>query len=92
MSFADDALNYHRYPRPGKWEIVPTKPLSTQSDLSLAYSPGVAQPARAIAEDPDRSFLYTNRSNLVAVISDGSAVLGLGKDRKSTRLNSSHYS
>lgn len=78
MSLRDDALAYHGPEKPGKLEIIATKPLSTQYDLSLAYSPGVAEPCREIAEHADRSFLYTARANLVAVISDGSAVLGLG--------------
>ncbi|MFB6264078.1 MAG: phosphate acyltransferase, partial [Bradymonadaceae bacterium] len=73
-----DALEYHAEPRPGKFEISPTKPLSTQRDLSLAYTPGVAEPAEAIAEDPVAAYEYTNRRNLVCVLSDGSATLGLG--------------
>ncbi|MEG8098990.1 phosphate acyltransferase [Candidatus Liberibacter brunswickensis] len=72
------ALAYHQYPTPGKLAISATKKLFTQSDLSLAYSPGVAAPCMVIAEDPDKANIYTNRSNLVAVISNGSAVLGLG--------------
>ncbi len=78
MSLRDDALEYHRTGRPGKIEIAATKPLTTQYDLSLAYSPGVAEPCREIAADPDESFRYTARGNMVAVVSDGSAVLGLG--------------
>jgi malate dehydrogenase (oxaloacetate-decarboxylating)(NADP+) len=78
MSFDEEALRYHREPRPGKTEVVPTKPFITQSDLSLAYSPGVAVPCREIEADPDASFEYTNRGNLIAVISNGTAVLGLG--------------
>ena len=73
-----EALEYHEKPRPGKFEIQPTKPLSSQRELSLAYTPGVAEPCRAIAEDSQASFRYTNRGNLVAVVSDGSATLGLG--------------
>ena len=73
-----DALDYHEFPIPGKFEIRPTKPLSSQRDLSLAYSPGVAEPCLDIAENPDLAFRYTNRGNLVAVISNGSATLGLG--------------
>jgi malate dehydrogenase (oxaloacetate-decarboxylating)(NADP+) len=73
-----EALDYHEHPRPGKFEIEPTKPLSSQRDLALAYSPGVAEPCRAIAADPDDAFRYTNRGNLVAVVSNGSATLGLG--------------
>ncbi len=78
MSLKEDALRYHRDGTPGKLEIAPTKPLTTQYDLSLAYSPGVAEPCLAIAENSDESFTFTARGNLVAVISDGSAVLGLG--------------
>ncbi len=73
-----EALLFHQEGRPGKLEVVPTKPMATQRDLSLAYSPGVAVPVRAIAEDPSRAFDYTTRGNLVAVISNGSAILGLG--------------
>ena len=73
-----EALEFHRQGRPGKLEINPTKPMATQRDLSLAYSPGVAVPVRAIAEEPDRAFDYTTRGNVVAVISNGSAILGLG--------------
>ena len=71
-------MKYHRYPQPGKIEIVPTKPYSSVSDLSLAYSPGVAYPCLEIEDDPEKSYEYTNRGNLVAVISNGTAVLGLG--------------
>ncbi len=78
-SFTDqEALAFHSNGRPGKLEIVPTKPMATQRDLSLAYSPGVAVPVRAIAEDPALAFDYTSRGNLVAVISNGTAILGLG--------------
>src|SRR5262245_18469241 len=73
-----DALEYHRQGRPGKLEVVPTKALLTQRDLSLAYSPGVAEPCLEIAEDAERGWDYTARGNLVAVISNGTAVLGLG--------------
>lgn len=73
-----EALEYHEKPRPGKLEIRATKPTATQSDLSLAYTPGVADPCLVIADDPDSAFRYTNRGNLVAVVSNGSAVLGLG--------------
>jgi malate dehydrogenase (oxaloacetate-decarboxylating)(NADP+) len=73
-----EALEYHEKPRPGKIEIRATKPTATQSDLSLAYTPGVADPCRVIAEDADAAFRFTNRGNLVAVVSNGSAVLGLG--------------
>jgi len=73
-----DALEYHRRGRPGKIEIQPTKPVSTPRDLSLAYSPGVAAPCLAIAENPDSAYEYTAKGNLVAVITNGTAVLGLG--------------
>src|SRR5437588_1893302 len=73
-----DALDYHSGGRKGKIEIVPTKPVATSRDLSLAYSPGVAEPCLEIAQDPDLSYQYTARGNLVAVISNGTAVLGLG--------------
>jgi malate dehydrogenase (oxaloacetate-decarboxylating)(NADP+) len=78
MSTREDALAYHSQGRPGKIAVVPTKSLSSQRDLSLAYSPGVAEPCRAIAEDPEAVARYTARGNLVAVISNGTAVLGLG--------------
>ncbi|TYR33728.1 NADP-dependent malic enzyme [Mesorhizobium microcysteis] len=74
----ESALFYHRYPAPGKLEIQATKPLGNQRDLALAYSPGVAAPCLAIQEDPSTAALYTARANLVAVISNGTAVLGLG--------------
>jgi malate dehydrogenase (oxaloacetate-decarboxylating)(NADP+) len=74
----EDALEYHRRGRKGKLEVVPTKPLVSQIDLSLAYTPGVAEPCLEIAEDVDKSWEYTARGNLVAVISNGTAVLGLG--------------
>ncbi|MGE0230252.1 MAG: NADP-dependent malic enzyme [Flavobacteriaceae bacterium] len=78
-TFTDqEALQFHSQGRPGKLEITPTKPMATQRDLSLAYSPGVAVPVRAIAEDPSRAYDYTTRGNLVAVISNGTAILGLG--------------
>ncbi len=73
-----EALDYHENPRPGKFEITPTKSLSTQRDLSLAYTPGVAEPCEKIAEDPLEAYRYTNRRNQVCVLSDGSATLGLG--------------
>jgi malate dehydrogenase (oxaloacetate-decarboxylating)(NADP+) len=73
-----DALDYHQQGRRGKIEVVPTKPLLTQRDLALAYSPGVAEPCLEIAQTPDRAYDYTARGNLVAVISNGTAVLGLG--------------
>jgi malate dehydrogenase (oxaloacetate-decarboxylating)(NADP+) len=73
-----DALDYHATGRPGKIEVIPTKPYSSQRDLSLAYSPGVAEPCLKIAENKDDVYKYTAKSNLVAVISNGTAVLGLG--------------
>lgn len=73
-----EVLEYHQRTRPGKIEVTITKPCSTQRDLSLAYTPGVAEPVREIAADPDAAFDYTARGNLVAVISNGTAVLGLG--------------
>lgn len=79
INFTDqDALEFHQGGKPGKLEIAPTKPMATQRDLSLAYSPGVAVPVRAIAEDPSRAYDYTTKGNMVAVISNGSAILGLG--------------
>ncbi|KLK94428.1 malic enzyme [Microvirga vignae] len=78
-TFTDqEALQFHSQGRPGKLEVVPTKPMATQRDLSLAYSPGVAVPVLAIAENPSLAFDYTTRSNMVAVISNGTAILGLG--------------
>ena len=74
----EDALNYHAGRRPGKIEVVPTKPYFTQTDLSLAYSPGVAEPCLEIQNDPQNAYKYTDKGNLVAVISNGTAVLGLG--------------
>jgi malate dehydrogenase (oxaloacetate-decarboxylating)(NADP+) len=74
----DDALEYHSKGRPGKIEVVPTKPTATQRDLSLAYTPGVAKPCLEIAANPDSVYKYTAKGNLVAVISNGTAVLGLG--------------
>ncbi|MCG7675968.1 malate dehydrogenase [Brucella melitensis] len=73
-----EALDFHAQGRPGKLEINPTKPMTTQRDLSLAYSPGVAVPVKAIAEDAARAYDYTAKGNLVAVISNGTAILGLG--------------
>jgi malate dehydrogenase (oxaloacetate-decarboxylating)(NADP+) len=78
MDFKKLALEYHQFPRPGKTSIQPTKPFESQNDLSLAYTPGVAGPVEAIAKDQADAYLYTNKGNLVAVITDGSAVLGLG--------------
>ena len=77
-SLKQDALNFHSSGRPGKLEITATKPLTTQRDLSLAYSPGVAEPCLAIEASPDKAYDYTAKGNLVAVISNGTAVLGLG--------------
>ena len=73
-----EALKFHSEGRPGKLEITPTKPMATQRDLSLAYSPGVAVPVKAIAADPNTAFDYTDRGNMVAVITNGTAILGLG--------------
>ena len=75
---AEEALAFHLEPQPGKFEISATVPMTTQRDLSLAYSPGVAVPCEAIAESPETAYDYTNKGNLVAVISNGTAVLGLG--------------
>jgi malate dehydrogenase (oxaloacetate-decarboxylating)(NADP+) len=74
----EEALAFHKYPRPGKIAIAATKPMATQRDLSLAYSPGVAVPVLEIARDPDLAYDYTSKGNLVAVISNGTAILGLG--------------
>jgi len=76
--FRKDAFNYHALGRPGKIQVVPTKPYSTQRDLSLAYTPGVADPCLAIEKNPEDVYKYTAKGNLVAVISNGTAVLGLG--------------
>ena len=73
-----DALKYHAEGRPGKVQVVPTKPTATQRDLSLAYSPGVAEPCLEIEKNPEAAYDYTAKGNLVAVISNGTAVLGLG--------------
>ncbi len=78
-SFTDqEALDFHSHPQPGKLSVAPTKPMGTQRDLSLAYSPGVAVPVLAIAEDEDLAYDYTSKGNMVAVISNGTAILGLG--------------
>jgi malate dehydrogenase (oxaloacetate-decarboxylating)(NADP+) len=74
----DEALAYHARGRPGKLQVVPTKATATQQDLSMAYTPGVAEPCREIAADPDEAFRYTAKGNLVAVVTNGTAVLGLG--------------
>jgi malate dehydrogenase (oxaloacetate-decarboxylating)(NADP+) len=76
--FKQDALDYHQFPKPGKISVELSKPAETSRDLSLAYSPGVAEPVKAIAEDPENAYKYTAKGNLVAVISDGTAILGLG--------------
>ena len=73
-----DALNFHSKGKPGKLEIAPTKPLTTARDLSLAYSPGVAVPCLEIEKNPSAAYDYTAKGNMVAVISNGTAVLGLG--------------
>jgi malate dehydrogenase (oxaloacetate-decarboxylating)(NADP+) len=78
MISVEEALEYHRTGRPGKLEVVATKPCRTQRDLSLAYTPGVAEPCRVIEKEPDRVFEYTAKGNLVAVVTNGTAVLGLG--------------
>ncbi|NRA02767.1 MAG: NADP-dependent malic enzyme [Myxococcales bacterium] len=78
MVSKEEALAYHEAGRPGKIEVRPTKPCVTQRDLSLAYTPGVAEPCREIERDPDAAFRYTSRGNLVAVVTNGTAVLGLG--------------
>ena len=79
QTFSDqDALDFHSHPTPGKISMAPTKPMATQRDLSLAYSPGVAIPVLAIAQDADLAYEYTAKGNLVAVISNGTAILGLG--------------
>ena len=77
-SMRESALRYHSEGKPGKIEVIPTKPYRTQKDLSLAYSPGVAEPCLDIEKDPNDAYKYTAKGNLVAVISNGTAVLGLG--------------
>ena len=74
----NDALDYHSNGRPGKIAVVATKPLTNQRDLALAYSPGVAEPCREIEKDPEEAYRYTAKGNLVAVVTNGTAVLGLG--------------
>ena len=74
----EEALEFHRKGKPGKLEVVPTKFLTSARDLSLAYSPGVAVPCLKIEQDPSAAYEYTSKGNMVAVISNGSAVLGLG--------------
>ncbi|MGQ9816122.1 MAG: malic enzyme-like NAD(P)-binding protein, partial [Candidatus Roseilinea sp.] len=78
MTLKEEALEYHSSPPPGKLEIVPTKPSATQRDLSLAYSPGVAEPCLAIEKNPEDAYLYTGKGNFIAVVTNGTAVLGLG--------------
>ena len=78
MGLKEEALEYHQSGRPGKVKVVPTKPCKTAEQLSLAYSPGVAEPCKEIQRDPERAYTYTARGNLVAVVTNGSAVLGLG--------------
>jgi len=78
MTKKQDALDYHSRGRPGKIAVVPTKPLTNQRDLSLAYSPGVAEPCLEIKRDADLAYSYTAKGNLVAVVTNGTAVLGLG--------------
>ncbi|WP_306417819.1 NADP-dependent malic enzyme [Roseinatronobacter sp. S2] len=75
---AEEALAYHHAPTPGKYEITASKPMATQADLSLAYSPGVAIPVQAIADDPQAAYDYTTKGNMVAVVSNGTAILGMG--------------
>ena len=74
----EEALAYHLEPRPGKYDITPSTPMTTQRDLSLAYSPGVAVPVQAIADRPETAYDYTTKGNMVAVISNGTAILGMG--------------
>jgi len=74
----EEALAYHLVPRPGKFEITATKPMTTQRDLSLAYSPGVAVPVQAIADNPETAYDYTVKGNMVAIITNGTAILGMG--------------
>ena len=79
LALKEEALAYHFEGRPGKIEVTPTKPCLTAEDLSLAYTPGVAVPCLEIAKNPEEAFKYTSKGNLVGVISNGTAVLGLGK-------------
>ena len=88
----EDALNYHAGKRPGKIEVVPTKPYFTQTDLSLAYSPGVAEPCLEIQKNPQDAYKYTDKGNLVAVISNGTAVLGLGDITNTYKSSDTYYS
>ncbi|MEN6585983.1 MAG: malate dehydrogenase, partial [Sulfuricella sp.] len=73
-----NALDYHEFPRPGKLSVESSKPCATAAELSLAYTPGVAAPVREIHADAENAYRYTNKGNLVAVITDGTAILGLG--------------
>merc|ERR1712153_286021 len=75
---AKDACDYHEFPNSGKFQIMPMKAMATQEDLSLAYSPGVAAPCLEIAKDPEMAYKYTNKGRMIACISNGTAVLGLG--------------
>ncbi|MDP1898471.1 MAG: malate dehydrogenase, partial [Sulfurimicrobium sp.] len=72
------ALDYHEFPKPGKLSVESSKPCGTAAELSLAYTPGVAEPVREIHKDAENAYRYTNKGNLVAVITDGTAILGLG--------------
>ena len=74
----EDVFDYHEKPRPGKLEVVVSKPFLTQRDLSMAYTPGVARPCLAIEADPEKAYRFTGKGNLVGVVSNGTAVLGLG--------------
>ena len=86
----EEALEYHRLEgKPGKISVVPTKPMETQRDLSLAYTPGVAVPVLEIEKDPELAYEYTSKGNLVAVITNGTAILGLG-DRGALGLETGH--
>ena len=78
QEFIQEALDYHQFPKPGKIALEITKPTATQKDLALAYSPGVAEPVKEIAKDPENAYKYTAKGNLVGVITNGSAILGLG--------------
>lgn len=78
MDSQEGPNNYHQYPQPGKYTIKHTKPMNNQHDLSMAYSPGVAVPCMEIHKNPANALLYTGKGNMVAVISNGTAVLGLG--------------
>ena len=77
----EDVFEYHEHPRPGKLEVITSKACVTQRDLSMAYTPGVARPCLEIEKDPDAAYRFTGKGNLVAVVSNGTAVLGLGAGR-----------